>query len=144
MAVKTTEIDYSKSTGAYPMPATPEPIFDDRGDIDYAASTNAYPMYDENSINTVTERVVEHIAAPVDAQFTTPGPVSQGTEQEVAAQRTDLGLSDDPSGDSDAGYEARPSTVPLPGADGVDREAKVITPPDTPKVRRGPRATGKS
>jgi hypothetical protein len=145
MAIKQSDIDYSKSTGAYPMPKDPTPLFIDNTDIDYSKSTGAYPMYDESSVNTLTERVVEHIDADVDPQFTTPGPQSQGIEEHVAVQRKDLGLSADPTGESDAGYEARPSTVPVPGADGVDREAeaKVVEAPEDRRVRRGRQAQGK-
>lgn len=143
MAVNSSDVDYSKSTGAYPMPKDPTPIFVDHSDIDYSKSTGAYPMHDESSVNTLRDRLVEHVDAPVDAQFTTPGPSSLGDEDAVSVQRKDLGLSSDPSGDSDAGYEARPSTVPVPGADGVDREAKVVAPPQSPEVKRGRRATGK-
>lgn len=144
MGVRKAEVDYSKSTMAYPMATEPTPRFVD-SDIDYSASTGAYPMHDARSVNTLVERVVEHIDAPVEPQFETPGPISAGMEDAVAEQRAELGLSADPSGESDAGYEARPSTLPVPGADGVDREpeVKVIAPPPRPQVRRGRRATGK-
>jgi hypothetical protein len=47
--------------------------------------------------------------------FPTPGPVSAGDPEHVAKQRADLGLSDDPSGESDSGWKP---------------ETKVIAPPD--------------
>lgn len=147
MAVKVDpEVDYSKSTGAYPMPKDPTPMFVDNSDIDYAKSTGAYPMYDEKSVNTLTERVVERVGSDTaDVQFATPGPVSTGAEEHVAAQRADLGMSPDPSGESDAGYEARPSTVSVTGADGVSRDvqAKVVAGPKKRTPRKASRAEGK-
>lgn len=107
MAVSRGEVDYSKSTGAYPMAKEPQPVFVD-ADIDYSKSTGAYPMYDERN---QPERVVEHLNAEVDPQFTTPGPSSTGDEQVVADQRADLGLSDDPSGESDAGFDPEAKVV---------------------------------
>jgi len=136
MAVTTDDTDYSKSTGAYPMPKDPQPIFVDNSDIDFSKSTGAYPMYDEGSIGTAPERVVEHIDAPADVQFTTPGPSSQGDPDVYAQQRQALGLSSDPSGDSDAGYEARPSSQL--GAEPEPAETKVVEPPR----KRGTRRTG--
>jgi hypothetical protein len=119
MAAKAAEVDYSKSTMAYPMDPTPKVEFVD-SDIDYSKSTGAYPMYDERN---APERVIEHVGSYVaDVQFPTPGPVSSGLPDVVAQQRAELGLSSDPSGGSDQGYEARPSTIPVAGADGVDRE----------------------
>lgn len=139
MAVQHTDVDFSKSTGAYPMEKEPKPLFVD-ADIDYSKSTGAYPMFDDRN---ATERAVEHYTAEVDAQFITPGPSSSGQEDLVKVQRKDLGLSSDPSGEKDAGYEARPSSVSLPGADGVDREAKVVEAPQGSDVKGRRRATGK-
>jgi hypothetical protein len=116
------DVDFSKSTGAYPMDKEPQPLFVD-ADVDYSKSTGAYPMYDDTS-GTPVERVVEHVGSDqASVQFPTPGPISSGVTSVVEAQRSDLALTADPTGESDAGYEARPSTVPVPGADGVERTA---------------------
>lgn len=154
MAIKADpDIDYAKSTGAYPMDKDPTPLFVDNSDIDYSKSTGAYPMYDEHVVvgenpsgTAQVEHVVEHVGSDqADVQFPTPGPVSSGAEEAVAKQRTDLGLSADPSGDSDAGYEARPSTIAVPGADGVDRDAqtKVVDSPKKAAPRKNTQAQGK-
>jgi hypothetical protein len=126
------EIDYAKSTNAYPMDKEPQPLFVDNSDIDYSKSTGAYPMYDEHVTvvpheetgGVAIERVVEHVGSETaEVRFSTPGPTSSGPEELVTAQRAEMGLSADPTGESDAGYEARPSSIAVPGADGVDRDA---------------------
>lgn len=167
MAIKQkSDVDFTKSTMAFPMGADPVPIFVD-GDVDYAASTGAYPMYDEPAMAAATTRIVEHVDADgadrvalvhdiehvgsddTTGAFPTPGPASAGVAEAYQAQRAELGLSDDPSGDSDRGYEARPSSVPLPGADGVDRthgqqvQAKVVAPPAKAAPAKRTRARGK-
>ncbi len=111
------DVDFSKSTGAFPLAKSPAPVFVDP-QIDYSKSTNAYPMFDDRNDPAI---LVTHYDAPVSASFPTPGPISSGVEDHVLIQRKQLGLSDDASGESDVGYEARPSSVPVPGADGVDR-----------------------
>lgn len=135
------ENDFNRSTGAYPMEKEPRTVFVDP-DEDLSRSTMAYPMHDD------PERLVDELAAleltkaeqaavrtagvttigltsTAEVSYPTPGPASSGlTEDRVVKQRADLGLSPDPSGDSDAGYEARPWTHPVPGADGVDRDAR--------------------
>jgi hypothetical protein len=140
---------FARSTGAYPMSGEPRTIFVDR-DVDYAKSTGAYPMYDDELAARTAQGVP--LDVPVQVVVTTPGPVSTGDPTMVARQRADLGLSEDPSGESDAGYEARPSTVAGKGFDGVAREsheqaeadaavseeaqAKTIAPPPARAVRR--------
>ncbi len=114
-AVQGPDVDFSKSTNAFPMGKSPQPIFGNDV-VDFSKSTNAYPMYDDRNAPQVDAR---HLSAKLDPQFVTPGPISTGHESVVVAQRASMGLSDDPSGESDAGYEARPSTIPVPGADGV-------------------------
>ncbi len=116
-AKRGTDIDYSKSTMAFPMPPQEEAIFVDT-DIDYAASTGAYPMYDD--LSAIPERVVEHVGSDrAEVAFPTPGPVSQGAPEVVAAQRRDLGL------DEAEEEAAEPQRV-----------AKVIEPPPEPEVKR--------
>jgi len=131
--------DFAKSTGAYPMQSEPVPVFVDP-QVDYSKSTNAYPMYDDRNDPRVT---VAHYDAPPVVSFPTPGPASSGIEDHVLAQRKAMGLSDDPSGESDSGYEARPSSVSVPGADGVDREVKVVEAPEKSSAKGRTRATGK-
>lgn len=114
MALKQDDGGPARSTGAFPMPATPEYKMVEPA-VDYAKSTNAFPMWDDRN---AAARSVEHVDAPVKASFVTPGPQSQGhVADSIKAQRADLGLSADPSGMGDAGYAARPSTVPVLGAD---------------------------
>jgi hypothetical protein len=47
-------------------------------------------------------------------RYPTPGPVSTGDPEAVAAQRADLGLSDDPSGMSDAADVGRRAETGAP------------------------------
>lgn len=167
MAIKRdSEVDFTKSTMAFPMGADPVPIFV-AADIDYAQSTGAYPMHDAPAMAAATTRVVEHIDVDgadrvvlehtvehvgsdvASEAFPTPGPVSAGVAEDYQKQRAELGLSDNPSGEADHGYEARPSTVSVPGADGVDRDhghqeqAKVVAPPAKTAPVKRTRARGK-
>jgi len=157
MAVRSGDADpdFSKSTNAFPMDREPAVILSDGG-IDYSKSTGAFPMYDDRNAR---QRTVEHIGAEVHPGFITPGPQSTGAvDSVVVTQRKSLGLSADPTGESDAGYEARPTTVVVPGADGVEREvttshtkvvdgnevvAKVVEPAVVDKAHGRTRATGK-
>lgn len=133
MAVRSTESepDFTKSTGAFPMSATPVTVYVADPGVNYAKSTDAFRMHDDRNPR---ERVVEHVGATVSPTFMTPGPISHGSEKETTAQRKELGLSPDISGESDAGYKARPSTV----------TGKVVEPPKPADKPAGKtQATGK-
>lgn len=122
------DVDYSKSTNAFPMPPKEEAAYSVDTDVDYSKSTGAYPMYDDES--AVPERVVEHVGSDrAEARFATPGPVSLGDPVAVAVQRADLGLDaeDDENGDD--------------AEDG--RVAKVVAAPPEPPVHRSPGARRK-
>jgi len=148
MAASSGEIDFSKSTMAYPMGPDAEPVFLQQASPDAVKSTMAYPMYDDAKVAKAVEaakgvRTVQELTAESTGAFLTPGPVSTGALELVAEQRRDLALSEDPSGESDAGYEARPSTIPRPGADGVDRQSKTVAPAPASQAGLRTRARGK-
>lgn len=137
MAVRATdpEPDYTKSTGAFPLSTEPAVVYEPDPGVDYSKSTDAFPMYDDRNPREV---VAKHVDAEVKPTYTTPGPVTHGESKAAAAQRQELGLSPDLSGDSDAGYAARPSTVTaLPIKKVVD------PPPPAAKPKAATQATGK-
>lgn len=52
-----------------------------------------------------------------EVRYPTPGPVSVGDPEAVAAQRADLGLGDDPTGESDASGAGKLGDPVEPAAD---------------------------
>ena len=119
------------------MATDPAVVYEPDPGVDYSKSTDAFPMYDDRNPREV---VAKHVGAEVKPTYTTPGPTTHGYDAKAAAlQRQELGLSPDLSGDSDAGYEARPSTVTAAPAPAK----KVVDPPAVSKPKAATQATGK-
>ena len=136
MAVRASdpEVDYTKSTGAFPLDTDPAVVYEPDPGVDYSKSTDAFPMYDDRPV------VPTYVDAEVKPTYTTPGPSTHGYDAKAAAlQRQELGLSPDLSGNSDAGYAARPSTVTAAPAPAK----KVVDPPAVSKPKAATQATGK-
>jgi hypothetical protein len=100
------EIDYAKSTGAYPMDPEPANTYVD-SPIDYSESTMAYPMADDP---TDAEQRLAHIGAEPVVQFVTPGPQTFGDPDALARQSTGV-----------------------KSVDGGRADTKVVNSPDSPK-----------
>lgn len=139
-------VDYAKSTGAYPTPENPTTARMADEDVDYSGSTGAYPMQEGEGPQVVSQ-ILDADGKPIDftastGAYPTIGPVSTGEQPAVIEQRAGLGLTDDPSGESDVGAPARPSTVAVPrDTEGKLAQAvadKVVQPP-APQPARGTR-----
>lgn len=112
------------------MATDPAVVYEPDPGVDYSKSTDAFPMYDDRPV------VPTYVDAEVKPTYTTPGPTTHGYDAKAAAlQRQELGLSPDLSGNSDAGYESRPSTVTA--------AKKVVDPPAVSKPKAATQATGK-
>jgi len=126
------DVDFSKSTGAFPMPPSPAAVVFQDSEVDFAASTGAYPMHDDTTtvVGRTVEHVVEHVGSEAaEVRFVTPGPVSLGDPAEAAIQRKELGLDPVPLDDQEDRQEDTEHDEDGP-------RVKVIAPPATPTVHQ--------